>query len=259
MPVRTPGNQFIYSHFPAFVGSYGSYTGPVGQSPETSQGYFGPFPLLYIRFQSQKCLAVVPADVDPFDYGIVSIVPDTLVTGEIGKTIAVSSAGYLLGWRYRRMAGQSSPTTWTVWKWTWRYWSETNGSVKPFADAVLAQVTETFDGEGEFRSSPDPDYMDTFGRAGPSTVVISAGGTIRSTPPPRGLQPTSTQVLVGTTTTSGTLTGTRRPVSSRRTTFPGRATPTTGPGRCRRSCSGPTFPPGRRRTSTVRQRRRPRR
>ena len=178
VPVRNPGNQFIYDDWPPLVGSYGSYIGPVGQSPETSQGYFGVFPLLYVKFQSQKCLAATPEDVDPFEWGVVSVVPDKLISGEVGKTISVSNTGWLLGWRYRRMEGQSSPTTWTVWKWVWRYYSEQYANVKHFSDGILAQVTESYTGEGDFEVRlPIPILMDWSGELGPSTVVISAGGT----------------------------------------------------------------------------------
>ena len=177
VPVRNPGNQFIYDSFPPLVGSYGAYTGPVGSSPEKLSGYFGPFPLLYIRFQSQKCFAAVPEDVDSFTRGVVTVHPDKLFAGEIGKMVTVYNAGWLLGWRYKRMPGQTSPTTWTVWKWEYRYYSEVYANVKPFSTGVIAQFTDTYDGEGEYEIRlPDPILMDPFSRQGPDTVVISAGG-----------------------------------------------------------------------------------
>lgn len=177
VPVHNPGQQFIYDSYPSLVASYGAYTGPVGSSPETSSGYFGPMPLLYVKFQSQTCLAATPEDFDPFTFGIISIEPDTLISGEIGKIVSVSNRGYLLGWRYKRMAGQSSPLTWTVWDWEYRYYSEVYANVKPFSTGVITQIVDDHTGEGEFEVRlPTPILMDPFGREGPETVVISAGG-----------------------------------------------------------------------------------
>lgn len=179
VPVRNPGNQFIYDSFPPLISSYGSYIGPVGRSPTTQQGYFGVFPLLYVRFQGQTCLAVQPEDVDAFEWGTVTIQPDTLVSGEIGKTVSVNDRGWLHGWRYKRMAGQTSPVTWTVWKWEWRYFDPRYGNIKQFPTGILAQVVDTNTGEGEFEVRlPEPLLMDPFGRFGPAEVVISCGGQI---------------------------------------------------------------------------------
>jgi hypothetical protein len=177
VPVHFPGHQFTYDHWPSSVGAYGAYTGPVGSSPTKMSGYFGPMPLLYIKFQSQKCYAATPEDVDTLSEGARAVEPDALVSGEVGKVVSVYNRGWLLGWRYKRLATSSSPVTFTVWKWTYRYYSPVYANIRLFPDSILAQVTVDHTGEGEFEVRlPTPLLMDFFGRQGPQAVMISVGG-----------------------------------------------------------------------------------
>ena len=177
VPVRTPGNQFIYDDWPPLVGSYGPYMGPVGQSPETSQGYFGVFPLLYVAFQSQKCLAATPEDVDTLSEGARAVEPNTSVSGQVGKIVSVGNAGWLHGWRYKRRATDTHPVTFSVWDWVYRYYDPQYANVKAFPEALVAEITVDHEGEGEFEVRlPTPVFMDPFGVDGPDTVMISVGG-----------------------------------------------------------------------------------